>query len=178
MTSVHMRYAVVVGLALAAAGPPCVWAQDRLESAPKGTVGAGLIGAELGLLVPSLLGAQETWAYLVGPMAGAGVGVAIGAVLIDQPDTDDEIGVSLLAVGTAALVPALVVAVAASAYDPDDDAMAGGLGPRLAAGTEGGPGLLRVASQGAFVAAPAVTITLGQGNRGAAVAVPVVSGAF
>ena len=48
-----------------------------LDSVGKGTVGLGLIGAELGFAIPALIGVEEIWPYIVFPTVGA-VGGAVG----------------------------------------------------------------------------------------------------
>ncbi|HEX2678019.1 MAG TPA: hypothetical protein VHM19_15300, partial [Polyangiales bacterium] len=44
----------------------------------KGTLGVGLIGAELGMVLPALAGMDDTWAFIVFPVIGAAGGAAAG----------------------------------------------------------------------------------------------------
>lgn len=161
-----------------------------VESTPKGTIGAALIGAELGAVIPAVFGVDETWPYLVFPALGAGGGIALGALVVDKDGNDPALGVALLAVGTAGLIPALVVSFSATAYNPENGSVLAQqpgveTASRLAAAERAqaaaraaGPGLLRWSPQGMFVGAPAVTVIPGNRERATEIAVPVVSGLF
>lgn len=180
---------LIAVMLLAANTPAAVQAQDEVESSPKGTIGAALIGAELGAVIPALAGVDDAWPYIVFPVIGAGAGVALGALVVDQSSTDPAIGVSLLVLGTAGLIPALVVTFAATAYDPDDDNVSVDDGfaarrvPRSAARSAqlaaraAGPGLVRVSPAGLFVGAPGVVVAPPT-DRGARIEVPFLSGLF
>ena len=86
----------------------------------QGTVGLGMIGAELGFAVPAMLGAESWWWYLVCPVVGAAAGIIAGYFAIDQPGNRD-VGVAMLVTGIALALPTLVLTVAMTAYDGDDD---------------------------------------------------------
>ncbi|MDH5674909.1 MAG: hypothetical protein OEZ06_22455 [Myxococcales bacterium] len=88
----------------------------------KGMVGLGLIGAELGLVIPALAGAEGTWPYVVFPVLGAGGGAVAGYFLLESGGGHPEAAVYTLTAGLALVIPALVVAVAATAYDYEADA--------------------------------------------------------
>lgn len=129
-----------------------VAAQDEpvaLDAPPKGAIGFGLIGAELGVAIPALIGVKATWAYLVFPAVGAAGGAVLGHVLVDS---NDQVGVSVVALtaGMALVIPTLVLAMVATAYDPEDD---------RSSEAKLGPGLLRLDESGALrVAAPGTTV--------------------
>jgi hypothetical protein len=53
-----------------------------VQSLPKGTIGFGLMGVELGLIVPAIFGARDWWPYLVFPVLG-GAGGAVGGYFFD-----------------------------------------------------------------------------------------------
>lgn len=88
---------------------------------PKGTVGLGLVGAELGLVVPALAGLHDTWAMIVFPILGAGGGAAAGWFLLDDPDRGKG-AVAALATGIGLIVPSIIVTLIATRYDPDEAA--------------------------------------------------------
>lgn len=116
--------AVVLSVACAIA-PSTGWAQEdvepeKLDADPKGKVGLGLLGAELGVVVPALIGVDELWAYIVFPIAGAAGGAVAGHFLVDDGN-HAELSVALLAAGMTLVIPTLVLAAAATAYDPEED---------------------------------------------------------
>jgi hypothetical protein len=96
-------------------------AATQVDTMGKGTIGLGLVGAELGFVIPALVGVDETWAYVVFPTVGAAAGALTGFFLIDQPGTHQEIGVAALAAGMALVIPAMVLTLSETAYDPADD---------------------------------------------------------
>lgn len=90
----------------------------------KGIIGLGLIGAEIGFIVPALvqdaMHTNEWWPYLVFPALGA-VGGAIGGWGVEQATAGQpEADVALLAIGMALIVPTMVATLALTAYDPND----------------------------------------------------------
>ena len=93
---------------------------ECVNAAGKGTIGLGLIGAELGFIIPALAGLDDTWAFIVFPVVGAVGGGVAGYFLLDQPD-HPEIAVTVLAVGMAAVIPTMVITLSATAYDPEEE---------------------------------------------------------
>jgi hypothetical protein len=117
--------AVVVSvLAWSAVGTPAVHAQSDaptpVEATPKGKIGLGLIGAELGVAIPAMIGVDAWWAYLVFPVAGAAGGAILGHFWIDNGN-HAELSVVFLTAGMALVIPTLVLAASATAYDPEDE---------------------------------------------------------
>lgn len=96
----------------------------------KGMIGLGLIGLELGFVVPALVqeaaGTNEWWPYLVFPALGAVGGIVGGYFMEQETRNSPEIDVIFLAVGMALVVPTLVATLALTAYDPAQDAVAVG----------------------------------------------------
>ena len=86
----------------------------------KGAVGLGLIGAELGFVIPALAGAKGVWPYIVFPVAGAAGGAVAGYFLLEKGEGHPELAVAALTVGMALAIPALVATVAATAYRPPE----------------------------------------------------------
>jgi len=113
---------VIVGLL---AQPSATQAQarpdDEVTAGFKGTVGLGLVGAELGAVIPAIIGLEATWAYLVFPAVGAAGGAVAGYFLLDDPNRV-EASVIALTAGMALIIPALVTTLALTAYSPGDDA--------------------------------------------------------
>jgi hypothetical protein len=168
MTARSLR--IVPGLLLALSlllAPTRSFAQDedasQVDSDPlkadfKGMVGLGLIGAELGFVVPALAGARDAWFYIVFPVLGAGGGAVGGYFLLEKGDGHPEAAVAVLTAGMALAIPALVVTLAATAYDPETEAPAmakNARDRRLAAAA--GPGLFRVSERGLLLAPPAIS---------------------
>lgn len=133
-------------------------APDPLTADYKGMIGLGLIGAELGFVVPALAGARDAWIYIVFPVLGAGGGAVAGYFLLEKGDGEPELAVAALTAGMALVIPALVITLAATAYEPELEAPAmakAAREARLAAAA--GPGLLRFSERGLLLAPPAIT---------------------
>jgi hypothetical protein len=96
-----------------------------------GTVGLGLLGAELGLLIPPMVKLQDKWwAWALFPTLGAAGGAVAGAFAFEPRSPSPAVTVSILGAGLALAVPAVVGAVAwKSARDnaPAPDSMPGGV---------------------------------------------------
>lgn len=119
------RLAVAFSLSMAlAVGSSTVQAQEagrEIGSTPKGTIGLGLVGAEIGFVVPALAGWHEAWAFAVFPTVGAAGGAIAGYYLLDRPDRS-RWSVAMLVTGMALVLPAMVVTLWATAYDPEREA--------------------------------------------------------
>jgi hypothetical protein len=115
--------AVVLGVASASIPSRSFAADDDpkpVDATPKGTIGLGLLGAELGVAIPAVIGMDAAWAYIVFPIAGAAGGAVAGYFLIDDKNSP-EAAVAVLTAGLTLVIPTFVLAVAATAYDPDDE---------------------------------------------------------
>ncbi|MEO0325213.1 MAG: hypothetical protein AAF447_19800 [Myxococcota bacterium] len=126
-----MSIAIALVLATLALSAAPAAAQDpvastqQIDASPKGTIGLGLIGAELGFMFPALLGRavpafHDTWAFIVFPTAFAAGGAVAGWFALDSPNRS-EAAVGVLAGSFALLVPTLVITLVSTAYDPDRD---------------------------------------------------------
>ena len=97
-------------------------AQDNQVDADfKGAVGLGLVGAELGAVIPALVGVEATWAYIVFPVVGAAGGGLAGYFALDNAD---QVGLSVVALtaGMALILPALIATLQLTSYSEDDQA--------------------------------------------------------
>jgi hypothetical protein len=178
---------------LSAALPSGASAQAVTDATPitadwKGALGCGLLGAELGFVIPAVAGMDETWAFIVFPVIGAAGGAAGGYFGLEKGD-HVELAVASLTLGMALIIPTLVFTLSQTAYDPTEDAAAnGGKAAGLARASRlddpryAGTGLVRVADQGVAVAAPGVTVTPTTASRhragGSDVQVSLLSGRF
>lgn len=183
---------------------PCT----QVQSVPKGAIGLGMIGAEIGFVLPAVIGLHEAWAFIVFPLALGAGGAVGGYFAFDEPNSP-EAGVAMLAAGIALIIPALVLTLALTTYDPggEDEAEApeegdyseefdeGGQSPpaeesagrRARERLVAGGGLIHVGTRDVSLGVPALTVrpslsareaSLYGDSQSAEVHVPVVSGAF
>lgn len=123
---VRVAAVVIVGatIAVASASVAPVHAEaqvSNVQSMPKATIGLGLVGVELGLILPAAFGARDWWPYLVFPVLG-GAGGAIGGYFLDvETQNQPEISVTILVVSMALLVPTIIGTLALTAYSPPAD---------------------------------------------------------
>lgn len=157
---------VAVALSLLASAPRAAQAQDAGEnevsegkSIPpdfKGMIGLGLIGAELGFVIPAVAGLHETWAFIVFPIVGAAGGATAGYFLLEKGEGHPELAVASLTAGMALAIPALIVTLSATSYEPEE-------AQRVAEVQN--PGLVRFSESGVRVAPPAVAVEPGASER-------------
>jgi hypothetical protein len=90
----------------------------------KGIAGCALLGAEAVALVEAAAGVQARWAYIVGPLLGAGAG-AVGGYFLEQAGnggTDTTLtglAVGSLVLGLGLVIPTVVAYVNATNYRPE-----------------------------------------------------------
>jgi len=138
---------------------------DTVEATPKGTIGLGLVGAELGLIIPSVSGLNEAWALAVFPVVGATGGALAGYFALDKPGRNKG-SVAALVVGLAGVLPAILVTVKGVRKERQDRweptpqiDLRTEKEQRAFETAEAGPGLLRRSRSGLRVAAPGVTFS-------------------
>lgn len=199
--------AITVTAALVAA-PSVTFAQnDKVQADFKGAIGLGLVGAELGGVIPALVGvdADTTWAYIVFPAVGAAGGAIGGYFALDKPDRV-ELSIAALTLGMALVIPAFVITLSATAYDSGDVDNRSARGSpasqarmdkaraiaarqaqsrgwqRLRALAASGPGLMRVVDGEFALAAPGLDVLPAMRVNGAmqvaGVSVSLLSGRF
>ena len=166
------RFACAIALAAVISSfamPAPVSAQEGvftdIRATPKGTIGLGLIGAELGLIIPSLAGLNEAWALSVFPVLGATGGALAGYYGLDR-NSHEKASVAVLTVGLAGVIPAVLVTVRGvrkerqERWEPTPQIQLRTQKQQRAFETaEAGPGLLRRSRSGLRVAAPAVSFS-------------------
>lgn len=132
---IQLTVAVVLGAVLAvgsmdaargAAEAQCTSTTTGVEGCgpvralPKATIGLGLVGAELGLIVPAVAGLRDWYWYLIFPVVGA-AGGAVGGYFLDVEmgrSNSPEVSVALMAIGMALVVPTVIGTLALTAYSP------------------------------------------------------------
>ncbi len=153
------------------AEPRAVEAQDapvvfeNLRATPKGTIGLGLVGAELGLIIPSVSGLNKAWALSVFPIVGATGGALAGYFALDKPGRAKG-SVAALVVGLAGVMPAILVTVKGvrkerqDRWEPTQQIQLRSEKEKRALETaEAGPGLFRRSRSGLRIAAPALSFS-------------------
>jgi hypothetical protein len=130
----------------------------------KGVIGLGMIGAELGFVLPAAFGMKAWWGYLVFPLIGAAGGGVAGYFALEQNGGHPEVAVAMLVTGVALVIPALVFTVARTSYNADEDmpvtstARAAQVPASVRQAAAAGPGLLRLAGGDVLVRPPSVTV--------------------
>jgi hypothetical protein len=114
---VRLSLPLLIVSGLVSAGGECRAQSAGLQKA-KGTVGGGLLGAEVVLLTEAALGVQPAWAYIVGGVAGAGAGAVGGYYLSDGGSNKPSS--FLLAGGIALTIPTMIAVLSATHYEPPD----------------------------------------------------------
>jgi uncharacterized membrane protein YuzA (DUF378 family) len=167
--------------------------ETQIETDFKGAVGLGLVGAEIGAVVPALIGIEATWAYIVFPVVGAAGGGLLGYFTLDQMDKP-ELSVVALTAGMTLILPALIATLQLTSYSEEDQAQpAPGTfvkrergssrelaGRRARRQLAAGPGMLRLSEGRVALAAPGLGLV--PGGRGdspvTGVNVALMSGQF
>lgn len=97
---------------------------ERNAAMPKGTIGLGLIGAELGLGIPAALRVKNPFILAATGVVGAAGGALAGYYLIDRHDgsqTSRILAPTFLAVGIAGFIPMTILMVRTARYHPPRD---------------------------------------------------------
>jgi len=119
--------AAVLGFTALASNPSTAHA-DNVDGKGKGIAGGALLGAEVVVIPMSLFGVKAGWAYAVFGGAGAIGGGVLGGVVesatgaYDKVPGDGRAPVYMLAGGLALVIPAVVLLLNATRYQPDENA--------------------------------------------------------
>lgn len=150
---------------------------DQVKGNIAGTVGLGLLGAEVGLLLPPAFKLQDHWwAWVVFPTVTAAGGAVAGALLFEPRDPGPAVTVSLLGAGVALAIPAIVGAIALkNMRQRQEEAQEPGGVLRFGSNKGWSVGMPAIAS--APVYSPAERLRFGAQQR-TMVRVPLVSGRF
>jgi hypothetical protein len=94
---------------------------DEVSPTGKGIVGGALLGGEVVTITESLFKVHPGWAYALGGGLGAVRG-GIGGFFVEQASSNGDAPVALLAGGMALIIPALVLSLNATRYQPSESA--------------------------------------------------------
>jgi hypothetical protein len=104
--------------AMLAATPALAVGTEEASGTAKGTIGGGLLGAELVLAVEAAIDVESPWLYVAGGVAGA-AGGAVGGYFIEQ-SASPRVSMLLLAGGLTLAIPTTVAVLSATAYEPPE----------------------------------------------------------
>src|SRR5450432_1645789 len=96
---------------------------DEVSPDGKGVVGGALLGGEVVMITEALAGVRPGWAYAVGGIIGAGGGGVAGH-FIEQDDASQNgrVPMYMLAGGLALIIPAVVLTLNATRWQPEEGA--------------------------------------------------------
>ncbi len=94
---------------------------DEVSPTGKGIVGGGLLGAEVPVIIEGIAGVHSGWVYLISAVVGAGGG-AVGGYEIEKGSSDGMAPMYMLAGGLALVIPAVVLTLNATRYQPEEGA--------------------------------------------------------
>lgn len=92
---------------------------DEVSPTGKGIVGGGLLGAEVVTITEALAGVKPGWAYAVGAVVGGGGG-AVAGHFIENAATDGKVPMYMLAGGLGLIIPAVVLILNATRWQPEE----------------------------------------------------------
>jgi hypothetical protein len=112
---------------------------DNVSSSGKGIAGGALLGAEVPTIVEGIVGVRSGWVYFLSAVAGAGGGAA-GGWAVEKGSSDGKAPMYMLAGGLALIIPAVVLTLNATRYQPEEGATEDRtpVGPMPEPGTPGG----------------------------------------
>ena len=111
---------------------------DDVSPTGKGIAGGALLGAEVPMIVEGIAGVHSGWVYLISAIVGAGGG-AVGGYEVEHGSSDGMAPMYMLAGGLALVIPAVVLTLNATRYQPEEGATEDrSPGPMAEPGTPGG----------------------------------------
>jgi|CZKU01.1.fsa_nt_gi hypothetical protein len=114
---------------------------DEVSPDGKGVVGGALLGGEVVMITEALAGVRPGWAYAVGGIIGAGGGGVAGHFIEqDQASQNGRVPMYMLAGGLALIIPAIVLTLNATRWQPEEGATEDAVptGPPAEPGVVGG----------------------------------------
>ncbi len=124
---ISLRHRLALGVTSAAFGLGALTAHmpearaDEVSPTGKGIAGGALLGGEVVMITGGLIGIKSPWFYVVGGIVGA-AGGGIGGYFIEQADgTSGHVPVYLLGGGLLGVIPAVVLALNATRYQPPEN---------------------------------------------------------
>jgi hypothetical protein len=94
---------------------------DNVSPTGKGVAGGALLGAEVPMIVEGIAGVHSGWVYLISAIVGAGGG-GVAGYEIEKGSTDGMAPMYMLAGGLALVIPAVVLTLNATRYQPEEGA--------------------------------------------------------
>jgi len=94
---------------------------DEVSSTGKGITGGALLGAEVPMIVEGIAGVHSGWVYLISAVIGAGGG-GLGGYEVEKGSNDGMAPMYMLAGGLALVIPAVVLTLNATRYQPEEGA--------------------------------------------------------
>jgi hypothetical protein len=94
---------------------------DEVSSTGKGIAGGALLGAEVPVIIEGIAGVHSGWVYLISAIVGAGGG-GVGGYEIEKGSSDGKAPMYILAGGLALVIPAVVLTLNATRYQPEEGA--------------------------------------------------------
>jgi len=116
----HFALAAVVGATVLAA-PLRDARADEVSPTGKGIAGGALMGAEVPMIVEGIAGVHSGWVYLISAVVGAGGG-GFGGYEVEKGSSDGMAPMYMLAGGLALVIPAIVLTLNATRYQPEEGA--------------------------------------------------------
>jgi hypothetical protein len=135
---VALALAVVLGAGIALA-PVREARADDVSPTGKGIVGGALLGAEVPTIIEGIAGVRSGWVYVISAVVGAGGG-GFGGYEVEHNSTDGKAPMYMLAGGLALVIPAIVLTLNATRYQPEEGATEDRVpvGPAAEPGAPGG----------------------------------------
>lgn len=112
---------------------------DDVSPNGKGIVGGALLGAEVPTIIEGIAGVRSGWVYAISAVVGAGGGAA-GGWAVQNSSPNGQGAMYMLAGGLALVIPALVLTLNGTRYQPEEGATEDRvpIGPAAEPGAPGG----------------------------------------
>ena len=94
---------------------------DEVSSTGKGIAGGALMGGEAVWIVEGILNVHSGWAYAIGGLLGAGGG-GVGGYFVEKGSSDGKAPMYMLAGGLALVIPAFVLMLNGTRFQPEEGA--------------------------------------------------------